>query len=239
MAQQVSIEQAMANALVTYLSGALTDVIVSPRWPNPAKNLPPKAITVVPAGRRQALDTSGSFIRSVAVETAFLVDGAGNQILDDNGNPLVDDKHKVYTYTIEACVHPIQLDVWALTDFDRDDIVARLDAALSANLVTTIGAANDDPFRDGPLLPLGDGYTGFADFIFDGPLKDDSTDSASRAEFRASYNGNASAHLTLKRQLPTMSIFKLKLRVAEVIGSGLSTDTYTLLTTGAFDWTTP
>lgn len=239
MAQLVSIEQAMANSLASFLASQISGVDVKPRWAPPAKNLPAKAITVIPAGRRQTIDVQEGFCRIVSVDTVFLTDDAGNPLLDDNGDPLVDDKHKLYTVAVNACDQPMQLDVWATNDVDRDDIVARLDDALHANTVSTLGLANDDPFRDGPLLALSDGFSGFADFTFDGPLKDDSTDSASRSEYRATYTGTASAHLTLTRQLPTISSVRLVMRVAELLGPDVQTDTYTLLTTGGLDWSSP
>lgn len=217
MAQQVSIQQAMANALAGYLGTALPDVKCRTRWPDPSKGLPPKAITVVPVGRRQDQDVTGDFFRQIAVEELVPVD----------------PKKKLYTYARAASIQPIQLDVWALTDVDRDDIVARLDDALSANLVTTAGVATDDPVRDGVLLPLADGHGGFCDYTFDGPLKDDSSDAASRAEFRATYTGTAAAHLTRKVILPTLSKFKLRLVLIELFSStNPQSDTYTILTDG-------
>lgn len=240
MAQLVSIEQAISNSLAFYLATSLPGVDVQPRWPVPSKNLPTKAVSVVPVGRRQYFDTSESFIRFLSSEEAFLTDDQGNTLVDGNGDPLIDDKHRVYTYAVAACSQALQLDVWATNDFDRDDIVARIDDALSAGLGTTIGTVNDDPFRDGPLLALSDGYSGFADFTFDGPLKDDSSDSSSRSEYRATYTGTATAHRSRKIQLPTIVKIKLVMRVAELLSQGLQTDTYTLLnTTGDLSWSIP
>jgi hypothetical protein len=221
---QVSIQQAMANALVTYLGATLDDVTCRSRWPDPSKNLPEKAITVVPIGRRQDQDVTGSFIRKLAVEEL------------DPPDPYL----KLYTFARSACIQPIQLDVWAIYDYDRDDIVARLDDALSANLVTTAGVANDDPVRDGVLLPLSDGFGGYCDFTFDGPLKDDSPDAASRAEFRATYTGTAAAHLTKQITLPTLTTFKLRLVLRELFGDAeVGSDTYTLLTSGGISHSSP
>jgi len=224
VAQRVSIEQAMTNALVGYLTTALPDIKCRSRWPDPSKNLPEKAITVVPIGRRQDDDVTGSFIRQIAVE--------------ELSPP--DPKRKIYTYARSACTQPVQLDIWAVTDIDRDDIVSRVDDALSANLVTTISAANDDPVRDGPLLALGDGFSGFSDFTFDGPMKNDTPDSASRAEFRATYTGTAAAHLTKKIALPILSKFKLRLVLKELFtGPDPTSDTYTYLIPGGRTHTTP
>jgi len=237
MAQAVSIEQAAANALAAFLTTQLSGVTVSPYWPNPSTKLPSKAVTVVPVGRRRETDHLGDFIRVVSSEIIYLLDDAGNSLVDDNGEPLIDSKSKRYTYTVSAIEQPFQLDVWALTDPDRNDIVARLDEALSLGLGTTIGAASADPFRDGTLLALSDGFTGYVDFTFEGPTKDDSAEAASRSEYRATYSGIAACQRTQQVTLPTLQSVKLKLRVGEVILP--DTDTYTILTTGEFSHTIP
>lgn len=237
MAQLVSIEQAAANSLASYLATQLPNVTVSPRWPTPSKEMPAKAVTVVPVGRRQEVDHLGDFIRVVAIDRAFLFDDTGQPLVDDDGNQLEDTAHKVYTFAVNPIEQPIQLDVWAQNDFDRDDIVARLDNALSQGLVTTGIAANADPFRDGPLLALSDGYAGNVDFTFDGPDKIDNPDAASRSERRATYAGTARCTRTQQVLLPTLTTVRLKLRIGEVIPT--DTMTYRILTSGDLSWSIP
>jgi hypothetical protein len=230
----VSIEQAAANALAAYLTAQLAGVTCKAFWPNASQKLPPKAVTVVPVGRRRTVDHLGDFIRVVSFEDRPLTDDNGDPLLDDSGNQLTD---RIYTYAVSPIEQPFQLDVWATTDFDRDDIVARLDDALTLGLGITLGATNADPFRDGVLLALGDGFTGNADFFFDGPTKDDNVNAAGRAEFRATYSGTMTANRTQTVRLPILRAVKLKLRVGEIITA--DTDTYTILTSGDLSWTIP
>lgn len=49
----VSVDQAVMNAVVAWLTPAFSDAVVSSRWPDAARSLPPLAITVIPAGDRQ------------------------------------------------------------------------------------------------------------------------------------------------------------------------------------------
>ena len=53
--------------------------------------------------------------------------------------------------------------------------------------------ADDDPVRDGMVLPLSpdDGYAGVASLLFDMPEIHDDAESVATANYRAFYSGNA------------------------------------------------
>src|SRR6185369_1440099 len=106
---RVSIQQAGANALATFLTTKLSsDIVIESRWPSPDRVKPSKIITIYPAGRR--VDTPID-LRIISKEN-------------------VGDHDVSAVWQLAACKQPFQMDVWATADVLRDDMMAQLDDAL-------------------------------------------------------------------------------------------------------------
>jgi hypothetical protein len=180
--QRVSVGQAAANALTTWIQAQVSsDISCFPHWPEPSQ-LPPKAISVVPAGKRRRLDVTT------------------NPIVDSRVN--VDPNTAQVEFRVGSYIQPVQLDVWTTDQSDRDDIIDQLDEALTAGMALTLGGAvTDDPVRDGVLLPLlaSDGYSGNVDCWLDEPEVDDSPDAILRQEYRATYLGEVRGAFSVVR----------------------------------------
>lgn len=187
--QQVTVVQAAANALALWLIKSLTsDIKVLEKWPEPDTQLPPKAVTVLKVGKRSRIPLTQLSVANVKV--------IGNGPLARVG------------YQIGSVEQPMQLDVWATSDAERDDILAQLDVALYAGIDQTLGLPGD-PVRDGLLLPLLDGHDGNnCDYWFDEPQIDDTPDAVQRSEFRAILFGEARMALVVTPNEPTALIKK-------------------------------
>ena len=202
MPLSVSIGQAACNALAAWLRTALTsDVIVFERWPEASEDLfstgstPARAVvTIVRVGARTRLSV-------VSLPTIDAI------------SAIVAGQFTV-TFRVGAFIQPVQLDVWAKTDDDRDDIIAQLDVALTAGVNATIPSApaGDDPVRDGVLVAMNpsDGFAGNIDFFLDEPAITDSPESVARSEYRATYFGEARGPFVRSVLVPPMLALKLK-----------------------------
>lgn len=193
MTDVVSIEQAAANALCTYLAAALgSGVSVESRWPEPEKELPDLGVTVLLAGEAQhQLVTSTEPFSSQELVPP-------------------DATKKRYRWKVAEVVQPLQIDCWAKYDVKRDDLRARLEAALQA------GDQTEDfpvpPGLDLALLPA-DGWEGTVEYIFQAFGNLDNPNAAQQSEWRATARGEAHvalyidavsarmAHLTLRQKL--------------------------------------
>jgi len=179
-----TIQQAACNALATYLQTALgSGVSVEQRWPDPAKALPAKAVTVLLAGRRKDRPIDPRMINSANV--------GGTQATS--------------TWQFLWCEQDIQLDVWALTDVDRDDLIAQLDTLLNVGQAQV--STNANPVAEGVVLTLADGWTAngstaYADFMFEGPDIQDDPTSVLESSFRGTIRGTASMILTASATTP-------------------------------------
>lgn len=164
----VSLQQAGNNALATWLVSQLPgDVSISFSWPSPDMELPGKSISILMAGGAFDTPIERQLIKQVNID-ALTATGS---------------------WQIRSRRQPIQLDVWARTNPERDDLLARLDIALNAGESPV--AAGSDPAGDGLLLNLADGWVeSFADFSFDGPTIDDTPESIKRSEYRATISGD-------------------------------------------------
>ena len=202
----VSIEQAAANALGRWLSSKLPpdEVAVNTRWPEASEDAPPKAITILLAGPpdEEPLDP-------VVVASAPL-DGA----------------RAMFTWRVAALRQPLQMDVWTRYDLERDELLARLVPLLNASTRDTIGERNANPVRHGVLVPLADGWDGYADCYFDKPNRFDSPGSAARSEFRAIYRGFADVDLTVSAASARIARIELVQRITDARGK--STDKTTI-----------
>lgn len=174
----ISIQQAATNTFAAWLTTKMAGVVVSSNWPSPDRELPNKAITVITAGARRDRAMDLSIIKQV-----------------NNGTTNVDA-----TWLTTACVQPLQLDIWAHSNFERDDILAKLDTYLHWGEREI--NANSDPVGPSVLLALGDGWEAFetiADFAFADPDTDDTSDSVGRDVFRATFRGTADFNLAITR----------------------------------------
>lgn len=224
MAQLVPIQQAAINALKTWLDTRLSgqSITVNKRWVEPDKSLPAKAITIIPIGPRK--DT-------------LLDPEVISQSTDGFGVT-------TYVYKMRCVTQPLQLDVWSTYAPVRDDIIALLDIHLNVGEAITLGIAGRDVLRQGLLLPLGDGWTGYVDICFDEPSYFDTPDSAQVKEFRASYRGEAVIDLTIPATAPKLAQIILHQTLHETpVGSALpqtGTDVATVTAAGeTYTHTTP
>lgn len=179
----VSIQQAAANALGAHVATKLgAGVDVSYEWP--VGPLPAKAVTVLLAGPPKDEYLQPSVVSSQAV-----------------ANP----NHRLYRWRVLERTQPLQLDVWAQYQATRDDMIAALDVALN----TGFGTAGD-PVGNGLVLALGDGWTGRADFVFEGPDVDNGPEAARQSEWRATYRGEARVALYVDAESAKMAQIILK-----------------------------
>jgi hypothetical protein len=188
----VTIQQAAANALATWLAAQLTGVEVRPRWPEPTEELPQDVVTVVMAGPAE----------------------------DDLLDPIIESQTNdptlpvaTYTYRFRCRRQGLQLDVFTQYDVHRDDILARLDYALNASDNATLGfSSNNDPIRNGLSLQLGDGWVGIAEYLFDSPEVTDTPDAVQQADYHATYKGHVDVMLTYTTPEPVPRLAMIELR---------------------------
>ncbi len=190
----VTIQQAAANALATWLTAQLpVDVDVNSRWPEPTEQLPPKSLTILLAG----------------LADDELIDPA----VVSQTNTAAPAVTATYTYQFRCRRQPLQLDVFTQYDADRDDIMARLDYALNAGASASLGSDyNTEPVRNGLSLFLGDGWSGIAEFLFEGPSLSDAPDSEQVTDFRATYRGYVDMMLTYTTVTPIARLALIELR---------------------------
>ncbi len=179
----VSIQQAASNTFAAWLATKMTGVVVSSRWPAPDRPMPAKAITVVTAGARRDIPFGPNILSQV-----------------NNGINQTD-----VVWQVAACTQPLQLDVWAHSDFERDDMLAHLDTFLRYGDGSLSGVTNADPVGPSVLLRLNDGWEDFdtiANFYFSDPDTDDTNDSVGREIYRATYRGEADFMLAIQKTSP-------------------------------------
>jgi hypothetical protein len=212
----ISIQQAAANALATWLATELPDVTLSNRWPEPTVPLGPKTVTVLLAG------------------------AADDDILDPQVESQINTEllpTAIYTYRLRCRRQNLQLDVFTQYDVHRDDIMARLDKALNASETRTLGPSFPAaPTRNGIVLALADGWVGMADFLFEGPNLSDNPESQQQTDYRATYRGYVDVMLTYTTETPVarMAVIELLQRAHEAPRAGLlATDVATATADGA------
>lgn len=192
----VTVHQAAANALKVWLAAQLgAGFNVEPQWPDPDTALQ-LGVTIVPIGPRRDFEI---FSEDDAIVVASSVVSATQML---------------YTFSVRACAQTFQLDTWAPDPFKRDDLDARLDVALNAGFQPT-GLAGFAPVSGSLVCPLGDGWTGNVDFIFDGPELLDDGSAVRVSEYRSSRRGEAWFMLTGQAQTARMVTATLKERLRE------------------------
>lgn len=221
MAKRVSVQQAVQSALQAWLMSKLPeDVTVSDRWPEPTVNMAKsagsdrrlKTITILRAGPRQDEELQPEL---------------------EDGRVVVDATHNLYVWTVLECKQPMQLDVWAAYDGDRDELMALLDEALHAG-DETLGITGGDPVRTGGvLLAVQDGWSTapfetFADFVFESAEAHDDPTSVQQSEYRATIRGYASFSLSVAAKSPTIASIQLRARVSETDAASVQAETTTV-----------
>lgn len=219
--KRVTVQQAVQTALQAWLASKLPeDVEVNDRWPDATKNMTKsdgsdrrlKTISILRAGPRQ--------------------DEPIQPELED-GRVVVDATHKTYVWTVLECKQPLQLDVWAAYDVDRDELMALLDEALHAG-DETLGRIGGDPVRTGGvLLAVGDGWSTapfetFADFVFESAEAVDNPGSVQQSEFRATIRGYASFTLSVAAKSPILASIALRTRISETDAAAVEAVTTTV-----------
>lgn len=135
---------------------------------------------------------------------------------------------RVDAWTVRARRIPVQLDVWTTYEVDRDDIEARLDAALN-----TAAVAGGETVRQGCLVPLSaGGWLGWADFLFDAPRRIESPDPEKRDEYRLTYSGQCDVSIEVRAQSARMAqiVFAARLSASAPPPAGTPTKTATVTT---------
>lgn len=200
----VTVQQAAVNALRAWLASELPDAVVFDRWPAPERELPPKAVTILLAGKARDDITIGQRI----VKTVPL-----------------DPTTATYSWRFGTRYHPVRIDLWATSDYDRDDLMERVDQALHKGPKFTLGLPLGDPVRDGPLIALADGHEGYADFTFESP--DPSFPETAESEWRASFDGTVAVDLIVTADSPRLLVVKLQAKITELKPSSAPADLYT------------
>lgn len=190
----VSIHQAAANAAVAYLSSQLpNDIKVSSRWPT--ADFPGRAITLITAGSR----------RDQSYPPRIL-----------SNTPQENSKTTKTVWQIAECTQPFQLDVWATSHDMRDDMIARLDVILRAGY-TALGQPSANPVEGFFAVAVRDGWDDLgettAQFSFDEVDYEDSSESMTRSQYRATYRGTAWMNLAIA----TNSIRQVQINLRDLL----------------------
>lgn len=196
-----SIEQACCYALAAFLQERFDAderfqppglpkkrCLVQAEWP--AGNLPPRALSIVMAGERQDTHLTEEVVRRT-------------DLPNNQGE---------FTWSVKAITQPLQLDVWAKTDQERDMIGAALDKFLHLGTRFTLSDPRGSITRDGPLLRLDpvSGHQGFATFMFEGPRRVDDGTAALEREFRSMRRGSVDAELSVTATTAKIALVKLQ-----------------------------
>lgn len=112
----------------------------------------------------------------------------------------------IIEWAIRSAELPIQLDIWATSRVELDDLIARVYPLLDMD---GTAARLDRGPRTGLLLTLSDGYDGVVDVTFDPPYRMVSESPVGRSEFRATSSGLAYFNVTIKAQTARMAVINL------------------------------
>lgn len=193
----VELEEAVQNALVTYLQSAAAGLLANPTtgqpgvaiygdWPEPDVKLQMPSLSVMRVGEPDVTDLDPTVI----------------------GPPLlVSGNRYQYTYRIAQATLPLQLDIWASSKAMRSDTLARLRLALTASkdvtlasYFTSIGGAPalQDPVENSIVLQLGAPWANtLADYSFSYRVQhSESPNAAGAREWRATLRGEATYDIT-------------------------------------------
>lgn len=171
------------------VDGVAGQVSVAQRWPDPEKTLPALAVTVLLAGdAKHDLTTTTEPVSSQELVPP-------------------DATKKLYRWKVAEVTVPLQIDCWATFDVARDDLRARVEAALQ-------GGDQAEDWPTGPGLDLAllvaDGWEGSAEFIFQAFGNMDTPNAAQQSEWRATARGQAFVALYIDAVSPRMAHITLQ-----------------------------
>jgi hypothetical protein len=126
---------------------------------------------------------------------------------------------RIFQWTVATCKQPLQMDLWAGYDTERDALRTLLEPLLRQNTVATTNGLPDDPVQNSCLVELGDGWIGTADFVLDSPTVIDTPESARRREYRLNYTGTCYLTLDVLAQSPRLAELTLRARLAASWGA--------------------
>jgi len=200
----LSFAQTCVKAIADYLITAVSsDVQVLDHWPTNSDQLKVnangriKTISITKVGTRRRIDA------------VWPIDPLNMVARQNDG---------LWTFPVGGFIQPLQLDIWAGYDGDREDIIDQLDDALTAGIDRTIvNTIVDDPVKDGIVLALDpkNGWTGYLDCWFDEPDLIDTPQSIKQTEFRATYLGEGRGTFARVRPAPILKNATLKYAYGE------------------------
>lgn len=179
-----SVEQAICDALATYLTSELTGVTVKSKWRDAGVKLTTPLVTVVKFGVR----------REIMYDP--IVIGQTDE-LDEEDEPT---GRATYKWELSSIEQDLQLDVWAVTQKARDDVMDALTDAMRQGIAVSapVLGANHDPTRHGVLVPLTGKWAGsYADISMGNPEIFDTPASVGASEYRGTFRALASASLVV------------------------------------------
>lgn len=186
----VSIQQASVNALAAHLSAQLPDVRIEDRWPDPQCKMSLPTITILMSSPRRDIPVD---FRNLSFRN-------------------VGSTNVAFQTQLAACEQPLQLDVWAANQIQRDDILARLDTALNMDTLNPGEVMHGLNLKS--LVP--DNWTDtYFDYWFESPEVDDAPFTAVVDEWRARFRGSAWMMLTVSREAARQKLINFQLQVQE------------------------
>lgn len=211
-----TIEDAVVDALATFLKAQLAPVQVVAEWPSPDVPLDGDAVTIVLSGPAEE-----EILDPYVVKT-------------DTVSATTSD----YTWAVAGLIIPIQLDAWSLSASGRSNLAAKVRRALKSGSQISLGDVWGDPLAHDVELPLaGDWSDQTASFVAEPPDMSDTPDDAQRNEYRARFDVEATATLTIVAQSPRMATIKFRERMAKTLPSSGNFDTTTTTTASGTTWT--
>lgn len=222
MTQLVSIQQAARNALALWIASELNELeglVVEPTWFESNRKLPPIAISIIGAGRRD------------------IAWGQPELVASAPSGP----NHVFGTYKLGYLTQRVQLDIQTTFEPVLQDVIARLDESLNKG-AKGLGVVNCDPFANGILVPMLDGWEpGTADFLFGEVDENPTPASVMQGEWRAMYRGELNAMLVGKATSPKLARVNMmqRLRVTDAVDQTAPYDVTTITATGETHSTDP
>jgi hypothetical protein len=190
---KVSVSRAAVQALGAWLTQSLEGVTVRDKWPPAGVPLKGRVVTIVAVGNRERGDSYGT------VEIASRTNISATQCR--------------IRFRQGEVSQPLQLDVWAGSDVDRDDVIAQLDQVLHAgrsetlNIKNSVQTVGSDPWSDELTLafdPTGPYDGDYCTFLFDDVAIDDTPESIQRAEYRATFLGSSKMPFSTFKVVPRL-----------------------------------
>jgi hypothetical protein len=201
LTRRCSVEEAAVYALAFYLErefDKLYDrglpeerVVVNAGWPAVGQNLPPRAVSVVMAGTRQAIHLTEEVVSRSDVPNTNTAE---------------------FEFSVKLCTQPVQLDIWAKYPAVRSQLCDDLDTILTRGPAYTLGIGSV-LIRDGVLLdlPTASGHVGRVDYTtLNGPRCIDDSNATQAAEARAIISAELDVVLTVKATTAKLAVVKLK-----------------------------